>query len=141
MVKVAISNVGLTEFVEGVKYKYNTYLYKNYSATGIELSGGEAQKIAIARAMYKNSPLLILDEPTASLDPRTEDKLYTNFIKMSKEKTTFFISHRLAASTVADKIIVFDQGESIESGNHKKLMKEEDIYANMFTKQSSAYKY
>jgi len=129
----------LKERVEELPGGYETYLTKSFDSGGIEFSGGQAQKIAIARAVYKNAPVLILDEPTANLDPKAESEIYTDFFNMAKDKTTIFISHRLAASTVADNIAVFSDGKIAEYGSHNDLMKQDGMYAEMYHKQSRQY--
>ncbi len=116
-----------------------TYNTKIFSSEGVELSGGEAQKVAIARAIYKNARVLILDEPTASLDMQTEADIYDQFVQLSKDKTTVFISHRLACVCIADKVAVFKEGKIVESGTHPALMAKKGLYYEMYTKQSSAY--
>lgn len=106
---------------------------------GTDLSGGEWQKIAIARALFKDSPLYILDEPTAALDPIAEVKLYSLFAKISENKSTIFITHRLGAAKISDEIIVIGDGKVIESGTHDELMKYQGAYAKMFNEQRSWY--
>ena len=134
-----IDGIGLKERVDELPGGYETYLTKSFDSGGIEFSGGQAQKIAIARAVYKNAPVLILDEPTANLDPKAESEIYTDFFNMAKDKTTIFISHRLAASTVADNIAVFSDGKIAEYGSHNDLMKQDGMYAEMYHKQSRQY--
>ncbi|NLK76098.1 MAG: ABC transporter ATP-binding protein [Clostridiales bacterium] len=134
-----IEKVGLTDYIGALKDGVNSYITKLFNDNGIELSGGQEQKLAIARALYKGSPVLILDEPTASLDPKAESEIYDNFFKVAKEKTTIFISHRLAASASTDKIAVFSEGEILEYGTHTQLMNLKGLYAEMFEKQSHAY--
>ena len=134
-----ISRADLADFINKLPSHDQTYISKKYSSEGIELSGGQGQKIALARALYKNAPVLILDEPTASLDLKSECELYENFIKTSINKTSIFISHRLAASQIADHIAVFSSGEIVEYGTHKELMDKNGLYAEMFEKQSRLY--
>ena len=134
-----IDGAGLRERIDEMAKGYDTYISKNFDSEGIELSGGQSQKIAIARAVYKDAPVLILDEPTANLDPKAESEIYADFFAMAKDKTTIFISHRLAASTVADNIAVFSEGKIAEYGPHDDLMKQGGIYAEMYRKQSSQY--
>lgn len=100
----------------------DTYLYKAYDQSGIEISGGEAQKIALARAFYKDSPFILLDEPTAALDPVSEYEVYSNFNAIAGEKTTVYISHRLASCRFCDQILVFDQGSIVQKGSHEQLL-------------------
>ncbi len=134
-----ISRADLADFINKLPSRDQTYISKKYSSEGIELSGGQGQKIALARALYKNAPILILDEPTASLDLKSECELYENFIKTSIDKTSIFISHRLAASQIADHIAVFSSGEIVEYGTHKELIDKNGLYAEMFEKQSKLY--
>ena len=134
-----LKKVDLYDKVNSLSNKDNTYLSKSFSTTGIELSGGQEQKLAIARCVYKNSPILILDEPTANLDPIAESEIYKDFFEMCKNKTAIFISHRLAVSTIVDKIVVFVNGNIVEIGSHKELMKRNGIYKEMFSKQSENY--
>ena len=114
-------------------------LTKNFDIEGVELSGGENQKLACARAYLKDSPLVILDEPTASLDPISESQLYQRFGNILNGKTAVYISHRLASSKFCDSIIVLDKGQIIESGTHDDLIKKNGTYADMYTKQAEHY--
>ena len=134
-----IRSVGLENQIEALPNRYETYLSKHFDSGGIELSGGQIQNIAIARAIYKDSPVLILDEPTASLDAKAESEIYNNFFNLARNKTTVFISHRLAVSTIADKIAVFSDGKIEEYGSHSELINKRGIYAEMYRKQSRAY--
>lgn len=100
----------------------DTYLYQHYDKYGIEISGGEAQKIALARALYKDAPFILLDEPTAALDPISEYEVYSNFNAISGDKTAVYISHRLASCRFCDKIAVFDKGQIVQVGSHEQLV-------------------
>ena len=128
--KVCSTNI----FVENMKDKYETILGKIYSE-GIDISGGQWQKLAIARSFMSPSPVKILDEPTAALDPISESRLYNEYSNLSKNKTTVFITHRLASTKLADKIIVVDDGKVVESGNHEELVAADGFYARMFNSQ------
>lgn len=134
-VKQILQDVGLTKYADVPE----TIIYKVFSDQGIELSGGEGQKLSIARAVYKNANILILDEPTSSLDVRAEFEIYNNFYKIARDKTTIFVSHRLACSTIADNIAVFSKGEMVEYGSHDSLINKNGLYAEMYQKQRSAY--
>ena len=124
------------EMPEGV----HTYLYKGYDQSGIEISGGEAQKIALARALYKDSPFILLDEPTAALDPISEYEVYSNFNAISGDKTTVYISHRLASCRFCDKIAVFDNGEIVQRGSHDELVADESgKYYELWHAQAQYY--
>ena len=138
-ISVVIEKSGLSEFIANLQDGQKTYISKKYSSKGIELSGGQGQKIALARALYKNAPVLILDEPTANLDVKAESELYENFMKTAFDKTAIFISHRLAASQIADHIAVFSNGEIVEYGTHKELIAKNGLYAEMFEKQRKPY--
>ncbi|MDD4593091.1 MAG: ATP-binding cassette domain-containing protein [Parabacteroides sp.] len=115
------------------------HITKTFSSEGIELSGGEGQKLSIARTIYKKAHLLILDEPTASLDAKAESEIYGEFFLLSKDKTVIFISHRLAAVQVSDNIAIFDKGRIAEYGSHKDLMKQNGLYTKVVITQSKPY--
>lgn len=118
----SLENAGIYDRVEKMPKKIYQCLYKLYDKKGIELSGGEAQKIAIARALYKDSPFVIMDEPTASLDPISESEIYEKFNSIVKDKTAIFISHRLSSCKFCDRIIVFDDGKIVQTGTHSYLV-------------------
>lgn len=118
----------------------DTELLREFDNEGRMLSGGEAQKVAIARAFYKNCPYVILDEPSANLDPIAEYNLNQAMIKAAKNKTVIFISHRLSTTVGADRIYVMEKGRIIESGSHDELMKQNGTYAYMFNLQAEKYK-
>ena len=105
--------------------KYDYGEYKDYEGDGVEISGGEAQKIALARALYKDAPFIILDEPTAALDPVAEYEIYSKFNEIVEDKTAIYISHRLSSCRFCDEIAVFDQGRIIQRGSHEQLVSDE----------------
>lgn len=131
---------GLHEDIQKLPQKADTILYKNFDERGIELSGGQQQKMAIGRALYRNAPIVILDEPTAALDPVAEYDIYRRFNSLVGGKTAIYISHRLSSCKFCDRIAVF-AGESIkEYGTHEELVnKEGGIYAEMFAAQAQYY--
>lgn len=131
---------GLMKKIETLEKGINTNLFKIFDDEGIELSGGEKQKLALARALYKNGDVVILDEPTASLDPIAESKIYENFNEMTKNKTSIYISHRLSSTKFCDNIIFLKNGEIVEYGNHDELMNRKGEYAELFRVQSQYYK-
>ena len=131
--------IRLNEKIKSLPNGIDTFISKAFSKEGVELSGGEGQKISIARALYKDSPILILDEPTAELDVKTESDIYEDFLTVAKNKTAIFISHRLAISRLVDKIVVLDKGKIIESGTHKELMEQNGVYCKMYNLQSKPY--
>lgn len=106
---------------------------------GIELSVGQWQKIALARAFFKDAQILCLDEPTASIDAKGEHSLFKKFKKLTKGKTTILISHRFSTVRMADKIIVIDKGRLIEEGSHKELLRKGGVYAKLFRMQTEGY--
>lgn len=137
----SIQNSGLTEKVAGLEKGVETSIYKEFDETGIEFSGGEGQKVAIARAVYKDAPIIILDEPTAALDPIAEYEVYKNFNSLSQGKTAIYISHRLSSTRFTDNIAVLSNGTLIEYGSHEELMSiENGIYREMFNMQVQYYK-
>ena len=105
----------------------------------MELSIGQWQKLAIARAFYADSDIMILDEPTASLDPMAEQEIFNQFDRLRNNKTTVFVSHRLSSATIADQIIVIENGCLIEKGSHRELMDRQGKYYDLFTTQSKRY--
>jgi len=132
--------VGLDEKVSALEKGIDTVVFKSFDEDGIELSGGEQQKLAIARALFKNSPIVILDEPTAALDPIAEYDIYRQFDKLVGGKTAIYISHRLSSCRFCDKIAVFSDGTIIEYGHHDELIKiNGGIYAEMFQAQAQYY--
>lgn len=117
-----------------------TPLYKNFDSAGVEISGGEAQKIALARALYKNAPFIILDEPTAALDPIAEAEIYSKFNDIVGDKTAIYISHRLSSCRFCDKILVLDHGEIVQFGTNDELLSEEKgKYYELWHAQSKYY--
>jgi ABC-type multidrug transport system fused ATPase/permease subunit len=134
-----IELAGIKDRVKKMPEKLKTPLYK-YDKGGVEVSGGEAQKIAIARALYKNAPFVILDEPTAALDPISEYEIYSKFDELVKDKTSIYISHRMSSCRFCDDIIVFDNGSIIQRGSHDKLIEDENnLYANLWNAQAKYY--
>ncbi len=118
---------------------WNTRIYRHFDENGIMPSGGEEQKIAIARAIYKDAPLVILDEPTAALDPLAEYEVYSRFDTLMGGKTAIYISHRLSSCRFCDKIAVLDDGKVAEYGTHSELLKANGLYARMFQAQAQYY--
>ena len=134
-----LRELGLERFAENLPEGFDTYLTRQFSSSGVELSGGQEQKLAIARAIYKDTPLLILDEPTASLDPKAESEIYSDFNRMSRDRTTIFISHRLAAAAIVDRIALLDGGRIFEMGTHSELVALGGLYAMMYQSQEQLY--
>ena len=117
----------------------DTILYQRNTEAGIEISGGEAQKLAIARALYKDSPIVILDEPTAALDPRSESEIYEKFNTLIENKMSIFISHRMSSTKFCDRIVVLEEGSINEMGTHSELLKNNGIYCQMWQAQAKYY--
>lgn len=136
----AISKAGLKELFEEKNINLGTYITKTLMEDGIELSGGQQQRLLLARALYKDAPVLVLDEPTAALDPVAESEIYNNYNQYSEGKTALFISHRLASTRFSDRIIMLEDGKVIEEGSHNELMALNGKYAEMFYIQSNYYK-
>jgi ATP-binding cassette subfamily B protein len=138
-VRRCLEAVGLTAKVASLPEGENTLLVRAVNPDGIELSGGEKQKLAMARALYKDSPVLVLDEPTAALDPIAENEVYQKYAELTEGKTSVFISHRLASTRFCDRILLLDGCEVAEEGTHDELMALGGVYANMFSVQASYY--
>ena len=138
-IKAAATASAADEFITHLPDGYNTPLMRVFEQNGIEPSIGQWQKLAIARAFYSDSDILILDEPTASLDAIAEQEIFNQFDRLRKDKTTFFVSHRLSSATLANKILVLENGVLAEMGTHSELMKKEGIYYELFSTQAARY--
>ncbi|MBP5262785.1 MAG: ABC transporter ATP-binding protein [Lachnospiraceae bacterium] len=130
---------GIADWVESLEKKGQTLLGKEYDESGVEPSGGQAQKLAIARAIYRNSPVVILDEPTAALDPVAEYEIYNRFHDLIGNKTAIYVSHRLSSCKFCDKIVVLDDHTIKEIGTHDELLARGGLYANLFQTQAKWY--
>ena len=126
-------------FIDKLPDGYDTPLMRYFEENGVELSIGQWQKLSIARAFYSDSDILILDEPTASLDPMAEQEIFDQFDALRKDKTTIFVSHRLSSATTASKIIVLENGTVVEEGTHRELMETHGKYYELFTTQAKRY--
>lgn len=138
-VENTLEKTGIYDRVNKMPKQIDTVIYQRSKENGIEISGGEAQKLAISRALYKDSPIVILDEPTAALDPKSESEIYENFNMLVEKKTAIFISHRMSSCKFCDEIIVIDNGEIIEKGHHSVLVKNRGLYSQMWGAQAKYY--
>lgn len=134
-----LENANIKDRAERLADKENTYLYKDLDETGVEISGGEAQKLALARALYKDAPVVILDEPTAALDPIAENEIYSRFNSFVQNKTAIYISHRLSSCAFCDKIAVFDNARLVEHGTHRELLGAGGKYSELWNAQARYY--
>lgn len=134
-----LENANIRDRAERLPNKENTYLYKDLDKSGVEISGGEAQKLALARALYKDAPVVVLDEPTAALDPIAENEIYSRFNTFVQNKTAIYISHRLSSCAFCDEIAVFDKSRLVESGTHQELLAAEGKYARLWNAQAKYY--
>lgn len=136
----ALDKAGFTNDLKKLERGLDTNIYKEFDINGVEFSGGQSQKIAIARALCKDSPIVILDEPTSALDPISEYEVYKGFDKLVEGKTAIYISHRLSSTKFSDNIAVFDNGMIVEYGSHNDLVKQqESLYARMYQTQAMYY--
>lgn len=135
----ALEKAGLKEYLDSRGITSERYITKSMHKNGIELSGGQNQRLLLARALYKDAPVLVLDEPTAALDPIAESEIYNSYVKYTDKKTAIFISHRFASTRFSDRIIMLEKGKVIEQGTHEELMQMKGRYAQMFEVQSSYY--
>ncbi len=134
----SLEQAGMAERLEMLPEGLDTLLYHN-TGDGIDLSGGEAQKVAIARALYKDAPFVILDEPTAALDPLAEAEVYTHFNDLIQNKTAIYISHRMSSCQFCDEILVLNDGQIAEQGDHAALLEQGGLYAELYQAQAVHY--
>jgi len=135
-----LDKAGIKERVEAMPNKENSVIYKDFDENGIEISGGEAQKLALARALYKDAPFVILDEPTSALDPISEFEIYQRFNSFVGDKTAIYISHRLSSCRFCNNILVFDDGRIVQQGSHDELVQDTNgKYYQLWTAQSQYY--
>ena len=134
-----LEQADLAELVSSLKEKENTKLVQELEECAVNLSGGQSQKLLLARALYKNAPILLLDEPTAALDPIAESNIYEKYNQLSAHKTSIFISHRLASTRFCDRIFLMEDGRIAEEGTHEELLKKAGSYAKMFEVQRQYY--
>ena len=139
-VRECLLHAGLWKDVEALERKELTNLTQSFDPDGIQLSGGMMQKLMLARCLYKDAPMLVLDEPTAALDPIAESNMYEEYQTAARGKSALFISHRLASTKFCDKILFLDDGRIVETGTHKELMRKKGKYAEVFEVQSQYYK-
>ncbi len=137
----ALENADIYEKIQALEHKENSVLTKEFDNNGVELSGGEKQKIAIARAFAKNSPIVILDEPSSALDPVAEYTMFETITALCRgeNKLSVIVSHRLSSAAMCDKLFVFSEGKLVEQGSHRELLEADGIYADMFYKQARNY--
>ena len=131
---------GILDKVESLENKENTLLVREVHDGAVAFSGGELQRLLLARALYKNAPIIILDEPTAALDPIAENDMYMKYSELTKDKTAIYISHRLSSTRFCDRIILLDEAKIVESGTHEELLGLGGKYAEMFETQSKYYR-
>ena len=138
-VKNALLDSGLSKKVDSLPMKWDTPLTHEFSENGVDLSGGEQQKLAISRVFYQNASLMILDEPSSALDPIAEYQLNHAMLQATKDKTVIFISHRLSTTRLADRIFMLEEGRIVEEGSHESLLSKGGKYAEMWKAQAGAY--
>lgn len=140
LVEDCVRRAGLGERLDTMPNGIETCLYKDFDEQGVEISGGEAQKLCLARAIYKASPFIVLDEPTAALDPISEHDIYTKFNSVVGSRTAIYISHRLSSCRFCDDITVLENGRIVENGSHKTLLEKGGVYFAMWKAQAEYYK-
>ena len=139
-VENCVVRAGLGERLEKMENGINTCMYKDFDEHGVEVSGGEAQKLCLARAVYKGAPFIVLDEPTAALDPVSEHDIYTKFNGIVGTRTAIYISHRLSSCRFCDEITVMEDGKIAERGSHQALLEMDGVYKSLWTAQAEYYK-
>lgn len=138
-VEICVRKSGLSERLDRMSEGIQTCLYRDFDEKGVEISGGEAQKLCLARAIYKGAPFMILDEPTAALDPVSEYEIYTGFNRIVGTRTAIYISHRLSSCRFCDEITVMKEGRIVERGSHEKLLSQNGEYAALWSAQAEYY--
>ena len=140
LVEAALKQSGAYERVMKMKKGMDTMLTREFDDKGEVLSGGEAQKIALARVFASDSPVVVLDEPTSALDPVAEYQIFENMMDACRDRAVVFISHRLSSAVLADRVYLFEEGRVVECGTHRELMEQNGHYADMFRKQAESYR-
>lgn len=135
-VEDCVRRAGLSERLDRMEQGIETCLYKDFDEKGVEISGGEAQKLMLARAIYKGAPFIVLDEPTAALDPISEHEIYTKFNEIVGTRTAIYISHRLSSCRFCDEITVMEEGRIVERGSHKALLETGSVYPALWNAQA-----
>ena len=138
-VRKCLDQAGLLEKVESLPHGMDTYVQKEIFKEGVNLSGGETQKLLLARAIYREAPILVLDEPTAALDAIAENQLYQKYNELTRGRTSLFISHRLASTRFCDRVLMLEGGRIVEQGSHQELMEKRGAYYRLFQVQSHYY--
>lgn len=135
-----VVRAGLGDRLKEMDNGIETCLYKDFDEKGVEISGGEAQKLCLARAVYKGAPFIVLDEPTAALDPVSEHNIYTKFNSIVGTRTAIYISHRLSSCKFCDEITVMNEGTIAERGSHEELIRKGGVYGKLWEAQAEYYK-
>lgn len=135
----AIERAGMKEIFEEKKITPDTFMTKQILKSGISFSGGQQQRLLLARALYKDGAVMILDEPTAALDPIAESEIYESYDKYTENKTAVFISHRLASTRFSDRIVMIENGKIVDEGTHEELMEKGGAYSKMYEIQGNYY--
>ena len=139
-VRQALTDAGFGDRLAKMPDGLDTMLYREFAEDGVDVSGGEAQKIAIARALYKDAPFMILDEPTAALDPVAEAEIYSRFNEIAGDRTSVYISHRLSSCKFCDLITVFHDGRVVQQGSHEELLADKSgKYYELWSAQAQYY--
>ena len=138
-IKKACDDSNASDFVNGWENGIDEVLTRRFDKQGKELSGGQWQRVSLARAFFRNAPVILLDEPSAALDPIAEHQIFEDFANISQNKSAVLISHRLSSITLSDKILVLEDGHIIEQGSHKDLLEQNGRYAHLFNLQASKY--